>query len=130
MSNHNYTQYSNYKKSTVVEPVTEVAPEVVENEPINPTIEVVETPDVEAAIETVETVAVPDPDETIEGVIVNCAKLNVRVAPNATADVATILNVASEIKIDLTKSTDEWYHVCTATGVEGYCMRKFVEARL
>lgn len=122
MSNRKYTQYSNYtNNSTVEEPAA-----VVETETIVPVVEeAIETPVVD-----VETVVVPDPVELVEGVIANCAKLNVRVAPNATADVLCILNVASEIEIDLAKSTDEWYHVCTATGVEGYCMRKFVDVRL
>ena len=124
MSKHNYTQYSNYKNNAVIEPVVDVAPETQVSDQGNVCVEeIIETP-------VVETMAAPEPIEILDGVIANCTKLNVRVAPNAKADVLCVLNVASEIEIDLTKSTDEWYHVCTATGIEGYCMRKFVNVCL
>ena len=124
MSRHNYTQHSNYNKTVNDEPVVDVIPE--------PSVDVQEGAPAANAAETpvVEPVVVNEPSVTVEGVIANCAKLNVRVAPNATADILCVLNVASEIEINLEKSTDEWYNVCTASGIEGYCMRKFVEARL
>lgn len=32
-------------------------------------------------------------------------------------------------KIDMGSSNDGWYAVCTATGIEGFCMKKFVAVR-
>jgi SH3-like domain-containing protein len=77
--------------------------------------------------ETVDTVTLP---KTVSGVVVNCAKLNVREEPSADAEVVCVLDVMSEIRIDATKSDNEWFKICTASGVEGYCMRKFVDAYL
>ncbi len=136
MSKRNYTQYSNKKQkpdelNTEVETVEVMqlcTPDVIEVESeVTETVTEVAAPVVELVKETVETAALP---ETVEGVVVNCAKLNVRVAPNATADVLCVLDVKSEIEIVVSKSTDDWFYVCTAAGVEGYCMRKFVEAHL
>jgi hypothetical protein len=84
-------------------------------------------PGVDLANETVETKSLP---EMVEGVVSGCAKLNVRSDASLFADVVCTLDVMSEIMIDVNKSTKDWLYVCTATGIEGYCMKKFVDARL
>lgn len=126
MNRHNYTQYANKKFEEpavdIVEDESVIETEVSEVE-VTPIMETVE-PEVPVIPE------IPEAPKMVTGVIVDCAKLNVRVAPNIDADVECVLNVASEIEIDVFKSTDEWFHVCTAAGVEGYCMRKFVDAAL
>ena len=126
MSKHNYTQYSNKKNENYVAPVAEE--EVIEAvvEPtVQPEPEVVEAPETlvvetETATETA----------TVTGTVTNCAKLNVRASASATAAVVCILDAASEIEINVEKSNAEWFSVCTATGIEGYCMRKFIQADL
>lgn len=117
MSNHNYSQYSSNKFKN----------EVVEDEIITEEVAEVTEPEIAVVEETVETVTLP---ETVTGTVANCIKLNVRVEPNATADVVCVLDAKAEVKIDATKSTNEWLNVLTAAGIEGYCMRKFVEASL
>ena len=128
MSKHNYTQYSNTKKkhSNREDAVTTVASTETQPLEIKMVVEPSETAP-ELVAETVETVALP---ETVEGVVVNCAKLNVRAKPEANAEVVHVLDTMSEIVINVNKSTEEWFSVCTASGVEGYCMRKFVNASL
>lgn len=122
---HNYTQYSN-KNNNYVEAIDVMSEPVVEVD--ETTIAApVEPAEIKMVEETVETVALP---KTVTGIVVDCIKLNVRVAPNTTAAVACVVNAASEIEIDVAKSTDEWFHVCTAAGIEGYCMRKFIKASL
>ena len=139
MSKHNYNQYSNknkqnnptnhsnstnqQKKPAPIEPKeVEVKPLVAKTEP-----KVEAAPEVKMVEETVKTVALP---ETVEGIVVNCAKLNVRANPDVNAEVVYVLDTMSEIEIDVAKSTNDWFRICTATGVEGYCMRKFIEAHL
>lgn len=123
MSNHNYSKYSNKKHNNnkpAVEPSYAVKMEV---EPVETsTVSVTELMD-----ETVETVAIP---EIIKGTVANCMKLNVRVKPRADADVLCVLDVNSELEIDMEKSTSDWFHINTAAGVDGYCMRRFVNAKL
>lgn len=129
MSKHNYTQYSNNKNQknefNAVEEVTSIVPEVAPVE--EPVVVVNEAPEIAVVEETVETVTLP---ETVVGVIANCSKLNVRTAPVANAEVVSVLDVNTEVEIDVANSTDEWFCVCTAAGIDGYCMKKFVNANL
>lgn len=134
MSNkHNYSQYSNKKKSAekAIDEVVEKTKAV----EVKPMVADVETPKVElpeieeVAVATVE--AKPEaPVETVEGVVVNCARLNVRAEPNTDAAVLCVLDAMSEIEIVVAQSTNEWFKICTATGIEGYCMREFIDACL
>lgn len=122
MSKRNYSQYSN--KINKTDETKEIVEEVVVTEPV---VEETAAPEVVMAEETVETVSLP---ETVTGVVTGCAKLNVRKNPSVNADVVCVLDVTSEIEINVAKSNKDWFSVCTATGIEGYCMRKFVEASL
>lgn len=129
MSKHNYTQYSNKKnhndegKTTVKQEEFLIIDDLVET----PVAEAIETPEVKMVVETVDTVALP---KLVSGFVSNCAKLNVRTQPAADADVVCVLNSGTEIEINVNNSTDEWFSICTAAGIEGYCMRKFVNAKL
>lgn len=130
MSNHNYSQYSNNKKNNYKpanKPVAEKKP-IAEVEPeVTPVIDPVITPVVKPVVETVETVTVP---ETVKGVVVKCAKLNVREQPNTDAEILCVLDAQSEIEVVVAKVSKKWFYVRTAAGVEGYCMRQYVEASL
>lgn len=126
MSKHNYSQYSEKKKADVQPKFNKVVEPVetpVTNIPVTPEVKM----EVELVQEAVETVTLP---KTVAGVVVNCSKLNIREAPSSDADVICVLDVMSEVEIDVAKSDDKWFKVFTSTGVEGYCMRKFVDAHL
>lgn len=58
---------------------------------------------------------------------VNVNRLNVRKEPNIKADIICEVTSGSELMIEETESTKEWFKVYTASGVEGYCMKKFVD---
>lgn len=139
MSNHNYSQYSNKKhnrgnsdvaanaamnnsknqNSKSVEKISDVDKVKMDTtpKPIQPVL----------VKETVETVALPD---VVIGVVAHCAKLNVREKPVINSSIVCVLDVMSEIKIDVTKSTENWFYVCAANGAEGYCMREYVDAHM
>lgn len=120
MSKHNYSQYSKKYNDNVVE----------ESKPAIPVVE--ETPaEVKMVAEPIETAAIKPEIPKVEpkavtGVVANCSKLNVRSKPAVDAEVVTILDIKSEVKIDMARSNSEWFKITTAAGVEGYCMRKFV----
>lgn len=76
---------------------------------------------VEEAVEIVE-----EKIELVAGVVDYCSKLNVRTTPNLDGDVVASLAKRTEVEIDLSKSNDDWYHVCTSAGVEGFCMRQYI----
>ena len=144
MSKHNYSQYSNKKKpnknyndyttnaDTTVSNTKMCFESVTVTDKVIPVSEVkmeIEStiPGIEFVQETVDTVRLP---KTVEGVVVDSLKLNVRAEPSVDAEVVCVLDVMSEIKIDVAKSTHDWFKIYTAIGVEGYCMRKFVDAYL
>lgn len=132
MSNHNYSQYSNKKNNNNKKHNNPKPVQVAHKDDVIPeatsTIDLdVAQPNVNLVQETVGTVTLP---EVVEGSVINCAKLNVRAEPNINAEIVCVLDVMSEIEIDVSKSTSEWLKICTATGIDGYCMRKFVDARL
>lgn len=110
--------YSNYAKMST-NPVVEEAVEV--NEPV-----------VEEAVEVIELVeekpVVKKALKKVTGVVCDCSKLNVRKEPNAKAEVLCQISVGTKVIIEKNGSTDEYYKVCLASGIEGFCMKKYIEA--
>lgn len=63
---------------------------------------------------------------TISGVVTDCMKLNVRKEPNPDAEVVAIIELLSEVTVDMDASSEAFYKICTAAGIEGYCMKKYI----
>lgn len=83
---------------------------------------------VEEVTEIVEPDPVEEPKPVMElGKVVKCDKLRVRQEPNTDAPVVKELKKGTEVMIDLNTSTDEFYSVTTESGIEGFCMKKFIE---
>lgn len=61
------------------------------------------------------------------GMVANCEKLRLRSAPNTGDNVIAELNCGTVLSIDEENSTGGFYKVRTNTGVEGYCMKPFVD---
>ena len=51
---------------------------------------------------------------------------NVRKDPSPDGEVVTVIDCLSKVMVDMKGSTDEFYKVCTASGAEGFCMRKYI----
>lgn len=122
MSKHDYTKHSNknkYENKSRIERKFESADEMVEalnnQKPkvVDSTPMVISEPEVAAPKNL--------------GKVVDCVRLNVREEPNTKASVVFEINVGSTVFIDEACSTDEFYKICTEHGVEGYCMKKFIE---
>ena len=60
------------------------------------------------------------------GVVDNCSRLNVRVAPRITADVRLIINKGDEVTLCEKQPKGEWFRVCTQDNTEGFCMKKYI----
>lgn len=73
-----------------------------------------------ASVEEEETV------KEIIGIITDCLKLNIRKTPDKDSEIVAIATCLEELRIDPSASTDDWYAVCTVSGIEGFCMKKFV----
>lgn len=76
--------------------------------------------------EAVEEVVEETPVEPEYGYVTGCPMLNVRSQPNG--DIVSIVKSGSKLMIDRSKSTNEWFSVCTEDGIEGFCMKKYVNA--
>ena len=132
MSNHNYNNY--YKKfennkNKVTEPeqaapaivpeIPEVAPEITSGIPEVPAVAKV------AEVTIVEPEA-PAESETKNGVVCNCAKLNVREKPVVGSRVVSIIDADTKLTVTTDESFGIFYKICTASGVEGYCIKDYV----
>lgn len=70
------------------------------------------------------------PDGNSTGIVIDCSRLNVRKQPDLNAEVLCTINKNSEVMINLAESTtEEFYKVYTSTGVEGYCMKKYISIK-
>lgn len=63
---------------------------------------------------------------TVTGVVVDCFKLNVREQMNSSAAVLCVLPANSEVQVITGCDHDEWYHIFTEAGIEGFCMKKYI----
>ena len=88
------------------------------------TVEAVEPEVIQDEIEEIEAVIETKP--IIQGIVDGCAKLNVRKQPVANAEVVCVIERNTKVMIDENESTDEFYKVCTVSGIEGFCVKRFV----
>lgn len=83
--------------------------------------------------ETVEFVSVETSDTFEEfdtpACIAYCRKLDIYETPNMDADVVAVFPEDTEIMVDEKHSTDDFYKVCTAFGIEGYCLKQYIKIR-
>ena len=63
------------------------------------------------------------------GVVTECVRLNVRKTPSPDGEVVSIIDFLTNVVVDLESSTDAFYKISTATGVEGFCMKKYIALR-
>lgn len=103
----NYTNYSSKKRSN--EPQNSIADEVTES----------------VSVEVTEFVEAANPI----GVVVGCEKLNVRKEPSINSEVVFQFPCNMEVEIFVDKSTEDWFYVCNAAGIEGFCMKKYIDSR-
>lgn len=61
------------------------------------------------------------------GVVVGCEKLNVRKEPSINSVVVFQFPCNMEVEIFIDKSTEDWFYVCNAAGIEGFCMKKYID---
>ena len=60
------------------------------------------------------------------GLVANCKRLNIREGPTIDAPVICEMVCQTELIIEEADSTEDFYKVCTAAGIEGFCMKKFI----
>lgn len=121
---HNYNKMYNSGNSEArtVEPEVEKEPIVVE-EPVT----------IEAPVTVVEETVVVEPvveePKYAVGIVANCNSLNVREHPDRKANVITVLRAGTEVQVDIDSKLDTWVHVYTATGLDGFCMKEYIDIK-
>ena len=108
MAHQDYTKYSD---KTEVEDKEETVTELEVVEPAEVVEEAVEEPEV-------------TPSKT--GRVFACSRLNVRANPSKGAAVVCEIPCDTEVEIDESCSTDDFYKICTASGIEGYCVKSYI----
>lgn len=63
------------------------------------------------------------------GVVTECVRLNVRKTPSADGEIVSIIDCLTSVTVDLESSTDEFYKISAANGIEGFCMKKYIALR-
>ena len=85
----------------------------------------------EAAAEPIDQLIEEAPKkETKVGIVANCEKLNLRRSPLKDSDGANIITEllpGVAVVIDEDESTSDFYKVTTETGLEGFCMKQYIE---
>lgn len=66
-------------------------------------------------------------ESVINGKVVGCLKLNVRESPSIDSNVVCEIASSTEVVIDEQKSTNDFYKIYISSGIEGFCMKQFIE---
>ena len=64
------------------------------------------------------------------GIVTHCSRLNIRKEPTIKAAIVCEIDSNAELMVDQKESTEDFYKVCTATGIEGFCMKQFISVQL
>ena len=67
--------------------------------------------------------------EPVHGFVVDCEQLYVRSEPSIDSEPLGIIKKSTNLLIYENESTDDFYKICTETGLEGFCMNKFIAIR-
>ena len=126
--NNNYRNYQNYSSNNYK--AEEKPDEVKVEDPVSSEIAEDVTEDItevtEAETETAPVIEVVKPKV---GIVTGCIKLNVRKAASPTAEVLGVIEEGSEVQIDNDFDAPDFYKVSAATGLEGFCMKKFITVK-
>lgn len=63
---------------------------------------------------------------SVEGVVSGCDQLYIRSEASAKSEPLGIIKRDDILMIYEEESTDDFYSVCTETGLTGFCMKKFI----
>ena len=135
--NHNYTNYSNKNIVNNQEAADAVEEKVVNEEQAVEEKVVNEEQAVEEKVANEPQQNISDPESDMDavandetsnliGYVTECIKLNVREAASKDSNVLCEILLNSKVIVDKENSTEDFYKVTTETGVEGYCMKQYI----
>ena len=60
------------------------------------------------------------------GIVANCDQLDIFEEPDESSSVVTTLREHAEVMVDSDELEGKFYKICTAAGVEGYCLKRYI----
>lgn len=69
---------------------------------------------------------VEESDKTVTGIVTNCTRLNVRKNPNSTAPVVAVIDASTDLVVYVDEAAGDFFKICTASGIEGFCMKDYI----
>ena len=66
-------------------------------------------------------------EKIITGTVTNCKVLNVRKSPSIESEVIGVVYEGDKLKLDIVKSTNDFYRIISPNGNYGYSMRDYIE---
>lgn len=128
MQDNNYTNYSQM-----------AMPQAADDAELKQDIETIEAAATNAldemGPELMPTPQEPDPEPVTaevpvkKGIVVNCDKLNVRKAPTKGSEAIAKITKGNEVIINDAESKGGFYKISTVSGIEGYCMKAYIEVK-
>lgn len=84
--------------------------------------------DEKKTVDTPESTATASPAKPkfAKGVVSKCKKLYLREAPDKTSAEVAILDAGTELRVNISESSDDWYKVTTKNRKMGYCMKQYI----
>lgn len=73
-----------------------------------------------------ELVTSQEPKEPVLGIVHQCLTLNVREEPDKDSGIVCSIQCLTEVMVDEEESTPDFFKIYTASGIEGYCMKKYI----
>lgn len=61
--------------------------------------------------------------------VANCLRLHIHTEPNKESEIVCKVRYLTELELDLTASTEDYYKVFTATGAEGFCQKEYITVK-
>lgn len=75
----------------------------------------------------IEEIVNPVEEKIVNGFVSGCKKLNVRAEANKDSSVLCIIDEKAELLVHVVEGdTSDFYKVHTASGIDGFCMKKFI----
>lgn len=67
--------------------------------------------------------------KTVEGIVSGCDRLNVRAEASVDSESLGTIKRDTALIIYESESIEDFYSVCTESGLTGFCMKKFISIR-
>lgn len=73
---------------------------------------------------------VSEPKKHMIGTVMDCSSLNIRAKSNVNSEIIATVKAGTKLLINEDESVSDWYKVYTKTGIEGFCMKRYVSIHL